>query len=362
MDIRRCPAAGLAPNPGGEHRPRLRRRACGALRTRLEQGPWRQRGGATRPREPERPRGSMRASPESRRVVPRPGGARSAGGARRRARRRIRECAPCPRGPRAARTAGTPFGPSGGGPLPRTRTTNVIFDRSGEGLTHGPIPADVRMETIRGSPQAVRIPGIRDRGVGIAKQDPEDLRQVLDPRIEAEDVPRRASRSHVVWEDGSCDGHDAGVEDVRIHRGEVTLDGLRCLPPEDVVHSRQDDRVRRTDLEDVSPEPIANLLRGLAVDPPVQDGPFRMGSRHPVFVLALWIPIASRRRFEGRAKTGGARGRGVAEADDSQGPRGHGQTPGFTEKMLTIAFVESLGAMTQMVAPGIRTPLHRQID
>src|SRR5207245_10649088 len=97
------------------------------------------------------------------------------------------------------------------GPLPRTRTTNVIFDRSGEGLTHGPIPADVRMETIRGSPQAVRIPGIRDRGVGIAKQDPEDRRQVLTLRIEAENVPGRASLSHVVWEDGSSDGPDDGT-------------------------------------------------------------------------------------------------------------------------------------------------------
>src|SRR5438445_7498369 len=246
-------------------------------------------------------------------------------------------------------------------PLPRTRTTNVIFDRSGEGLTHGPIPADVRMETIRGSPQAVRIPGIRDGGVGIAKRDPEDLREVLDPRIEAENVPGRASRSDVVGKDGSGDGHEAGIENGGIYRREVTLDRLRSLISKDVVHSRQDDRVCGTDLEDVSREPIANFLRGLAVDPPVQDGPFRMGSRHPVFVLALWIPIASRRRFEGRAKTGGARGRGVAEADDSQGPRGHGQTPGFTEKMLTIAFVESLGAMTQMVAPGIRTPLHREI-
>src|SRR5207245_5452609 len=174
-----------------------------------------------------------------RRVVPGPGGARSAGGARRRARRRIRECAPCPRGPRAARTAGTPFGPSGGRPLPRTRTTNVIFDRSGEGLTHGPIPADVRMETIRGSPQAVRIPGIRDGGVGIAKRDPEDLREVLDPRIEAEDVPGRASRSHVVWEDGSCDGHDAGIENVGIHRREVKLERLWSMICKNRVHYRR---------------------------------------------------------------------------------------------------------------------------
>src|SRR5206468_7419466 len=70
--------------------------------------------------------------------------------------------------------AGTPFGPSGGKPLPRPRTAKVIFDRSDEGLAHGPIPGDVRMETIRGSPQAVRIPGLRDGGVGIAEQDPED--------------------------------------------------------------------------------------------------------------------------------------------------------------------------------------------
>src|SRR3989475_727930 len=277
----------------------------------------------------------MRASPESRRVVPRPGGARSAGGARRRARRRIRECAPCPRGPRAARTAGTPFGPSGGRPLPRTRTTNVIFDRSGEGLTHGPIPADVRMETIRGSPQAVRIPGIRDGGVGIAKQDPEDLREVLDPRIEAENVPGRASRSHVVWEQGSCDGHDAGIENVGIHRREVTLDRLRSLPPEDVVHSRQDDRVRRTDLEDVSPEPIANFLRGLAVDPPVQDGPLGVSSHHPERVLALRIPVPSRGRFERRPKTRGTRGGGIAKANNREGPLLHRAAIDSRVNMLT---------------------------
>ncbi len=34
--------------------------------------------------------------------------------------------------------------------LPRTRTAKVIFDRSGEGLPHSPIPGDVRMETVRG--------------------------------------------------------------------------------------------------------------------------------------------------------------------------------------------------------------------
>src|SRR6266704_4168433 len=58
---------------------------------------------STRPPGPERPPGSMRASLESRRVGPRPGGARNAGGARPRARRRIRERAPGPRGPSAAR-------------------------------------------------------------------------------------------------------------------------------------------------------------------------------------------------------------------------------------------------------------------
>src|SRR3989449_5462923 len=248
--------------------------------------------------------------------------------------------------------AGTPFGPSGGRPLPvRPRTANVIFDRSGEGLAHGPIPGDVRMETVRAARQAVRIPRIRDGGVGIAEQDPEDLRQVLDPRIEGEDVPGGTSRCHVVREDGGRDRHNPGVEDVRIHRGEVTLNRLGSVASEDVVHAREDDRVCRTFLDDISWKAIANFLRRLAVDPPRQDPPFGARAHHPAPVLALRVPVPSRRRLERRAKTGSARGRGVAEADNRQGPRGHGQTPGFTGNMLTIAFVESLSAMTQAVPP-----------
>src|SRR2546426_7747126 len=153
---------------------------------------------------------------------------------------------------------------SGGRPLPRTRTTNVIFDRSGEGLTHGPTPADVRMETIRGSPQAVRIPGIRDGGVCIAKQDPEDLCEVLDPRIEAENVPGRPSRSHVVWEDGGCDGHDAGIEDVRIHRREGSSGRCRLLTSKVSFTSRKVIADRRRTLETVSRRRSRNFFRGLA--------------------------------------------------------------------------------------------------
>src|SRR3989441_11853433 len=294
----------------------------------------------------------MRASLESRPVGPRPGGARSGGGARPRAPRRIQERAPVPRGPWAARKDRIPFGPSGGRPLPRSRTTNVIFDRSGEGLAHAPIPADVRMETVRGPPQAVRIPGIRDGGVGIAKQDLEHLRQILDPRIEGKDVPGGASRCHVVWEDRSRDRHDSGVENVGIYRREVTLDRLRSLIPEDVVHSCEDDRVRWTDLEDVSREPIANFLRGFAVDPSVQDGPFGVQSHHPVRVLALRIPIASRRRFEGRAKTGGARGCGIPEADNRHGPLSHRAAIEFRVNMLTPAEANKLKPGTRPFRTG----------
>src|SRR2546427_7036030 len=247
--------------------------------------------------------------------------------------------------------AGTPFGPSGGRPLPRPRTAYVIFDRSGEGLAHGPIPGDVRMETVRGPAQAVRISGIRDGGVGIAEQDPEALRQVLDPRIEGEDAPGGTSRCHVEREDCGRDRHNPGVEDVRIHRGEVTFNRLGSVASEDVIHPCEDDRVCRAFLEDISWKAIANFLRRLAVDPAVQDRPLGVRSHHPVRVLALRIPVPSRRRLERRAKTGSARGRGVAEADNRQGPRGHGQTPGFTGNMLTIAFVEILSAMTQAVPP-----------
>src|SRR2546427_6791174 len=103
----------------------------------------------------------MRASRESRPVGPKPGGARSAGGAPPRARRRIRERSPDPRGPLSARKPEHLLVLPEEGPLLRPRTAYVTFDRSGKGLAHGPIPGDVRMETVRAARQAVRIPGIR---------------------------------------------------------------------------------------------------------------------------------------------------------------------------------------------------------
>jgi len=129
------------------------------------------------------------------------------------------------------------------------------------------------VEAIWSPAQAGRVRGIRDGSMGIAKQNPQDFRQVLDPGVEGEDVPQGARRCRVVREDRGRDRHNPGIEDVGIHGREVTLDRLRSLTSEDVVHSREDDRVCRTDLEDVSREPGANFLRGLAVDASIQDGP-----------------------------------------------------------------------------------------
>src|SRR5436309_14678850 len=70
-------------------------------------------------------------------------------------------------------------------------------------------------------------------------------------------------------------------------------------------------------------KPRPNFLRGLAVDPPVQDRPLGVRLHHPVRVLALRIPVSSRRRLERRAKTGSARGRGIPVADNRHAPPSH---------------------------------------
>src|SRR5438552_16460060 len=85
-----------------------------------------------------------------------------------------------------------------GKPLRAFGTTKVVFDCSSEDLSHRTIARDIRMQAIRSAPQTTRIRGIRHGRVGVAEQDPEDLREVLDPRVEREDVPRRAGGRGVV--------------------------------------------------------------------------------------------------------------------------------------------------------------------
>src|SRR5881397_2548353 len=119
--------------------------------------------------------------------------------------------------------------------------------------------------------------------------------------------------------------------------GEVTLNRLRSVASEDVVHPREDDRVCRMYLEDISWKPRPNFLRGLAVDPPVQDRPFGVRLHHPVCVLALWVPLPARRRLERRAKTGSARGRGIPESDNRHGPLSHRAAIEFRVNMLAPA-------------------------
>src|SRR5437667_4236092 len=146
-------------------------------------------------------------------------------------------------------------------------TAKMVFDRSSEELSHCTIARDIRMQAIRSAPQTIRIRGIRYGRVSVAEQDPEDLRQVLDPRVEREDVPRRARGRGIVRKDRGRDRDNPRVEDVRVHGGQVTFDCLGPLARKDVAHSSKDDRIGGTRPEYIPRKTGSNLPRGLASAP-----------------------------------------------------------------------------------------------
>src|SRR5207244_12946428 len=124
-------------------------------------------------------------------------GSRRAGRVRPRRRLRLRECGCARRGPRPATKPGSHL-VLAWKMLHAFGAAKVVFDRSSEDLAYRPIACDIRMKAIRSASQTVRIGRIRDGGVGVAEQDPKDFRQVLDPRVEGEDVPRRARARGIV--------------------------------------------------------------------------------------------------------------------------------------------------------------------